>query len=106
MVVGKDAAGGEPNKGHQLADMEDGTSNTIIVVEVCGSGIQWTEPQDVALEEASAPVNSAGRTAIRSHHRGGAHVLFCNGRTGFLSESIDPEVLKKLLTRAGEEEPP
>jgi prepilin-type N-terminal cleavage/methylation domain-containing protein/prepilin-type processing-associated H-X9-DG protein len=37
---------------------------------------------------------------IFSYHNGGAHVLVCDGSVQFLSEQVDPRVVRKLVTRA------
>ena len=36
-----------------------------------------------------------------SHHSGGVHVAYCDGRAGFLSESVDVFVYARLLSHAG-----
>ncbi|NOX56193.1 MAG: DUF1559 domain-containing protein [Planctomycetes bacterium] len=41
--------------------------------------------------------------APRSFHPGGVNVLFCDGHTRFLSDSIDIDLLHALATRAGRE---
>jgi prepilin-type processing-associated H-X9-DG protein len=49
-------------------------------------------------------VNNCGpNEEIFSFHGRGAHVLFCDGHIAFLSESIDPRELRKLITRNGGE---
>lgn len=58
----------------------------------------------------SAPCSSArggnprwtAQTA-RSQHPGGVSVAFCDGRTTFVSDSVDLAVWKRISTRAGEE---
>ena len=51
-VVGKDTVGGMPNEAIPLGAITDGASNTIMLVEVSGLGINWEEPRDVTVERA------------------------------------------------------
>jgi prepilin-type processing-associated H-X9-DG protein len=82
----------------KLSDVTDGTSNTIMVVEVAGSGIQWTEPRDLDIDQAAFQVGG-----IESNHPGGANVLIADGSVRFISETIDPGILDALITRGGGE---
>ena len=41
---------------------------------------------------------------VSSYHSGGGHVVFADGHTRFLSENIDPQVLRALATADGAEE--
>jgi len=84
-------------------DVLDGLSNTIMVVEVAGAGIPWMEPMDLDVEQISLRINQPVGPEIRSHHPGGVNVLICDGSVRFVSETIDPEVLKALITKAGKE---
>ena len=103
MVTGEGTAGGEPNEAVHFRDFVDGTSNTIIVVEVTGAGIPWMEPRDLTIDEILGGINNPSGTGICSCHSGGAVVLLADGSVHFLADSIDPEVLKGLLTRDGQE---
>jgi len=101
--VGEGTVGGEPNEAVRFRDIMDGTSNTIIVVEVTGAAIPWMEPRDLTIDEITAGIDDPFVTGICSDHPGGAAVLFADGSVRFLSDSIDPQVLKGLLTRDGQE---
>src|SRR5438045_6915954 len=39
----------QPDHATKLSDMKDGTSNTILLVEMKNSGIRWSEPRDLDL---------------------------------------------------------
>ena len=66
-IVGKDTVGGMPNEAVKVSDIRNGTSNTIMVVEVSGLHINWEEPRDVTVEEFMDMV-AKGQA---SHHSGG-----------------------------------
>jgi prepilin-type N-terminal cleavage/methylation domain-containing protein/prepilin-type processing-associated H-X9-DG protein len=51
-----------------------------------------------------APVNNCGNNdEIFSFHPGGAMAAFCDGHVDFLQETIDPRILRMLVTPAGGE---
>ena len=95
---------GESPTGTTLNDITDGTSNTLLVVEACGSQIIWTEPRDVDVGVQPTGVNLNGNTPgqsagwLSSYHVGGTQVLMADGSVRFLSAQTDPAVLKKLAT--------
>ncbi len=86
--------GNEPNRVTRMHDVIDGTANTILVVEVCDSGIPWSEPRDLTIDDVLAGINAPG--GIRSHHPGGACVLLADGSVWFLSDSLAVDVLRGL----------
>jgi prepilin-type processing-associated H-X9-DG protein len=88
-----------------FADVTDGTSNTLAVVEMSDSAILWTEPRDLDVWQMSLAINAPGGVAIRSNHPGGANVLMLDGSVHFLSEQVPAEHLKALVTRAGNKPP-
>ncbi len=108
MPTGPHTVGANP-KGTQIREIADGTSNTLLVVEACGSQIVWTEPRDVDVSvqptginlKGNAPGHSAGW--LSSYHAGGTQVLLADGSVRFLSAQTDPAVLKKLATVDGGE---
>jgi prepilin-type processing-associated H-X9-DG protein len=87
----------------KLADVLDGTRNTLIVVEVANMNIPWTAPKDLDVRTMSYRVNDPRRPGISSKHPGGANVGFADGSTRFLRESIVPGTLRSLFTIAGGE---
>jgi prepilin-type processing-associated H-X9-DG protein len=100
MIVGKGTAGGLPNEAVSFADITDGTSNTILIVEVTGSGIHWMEPRDLSLEDIARGINDGSGKCISSNHPGGANIALCDGSVRFLSQTIDPVVLRSLILRS------
>lgn len=89
--------------GVKRAAIIDGTSRTIAVAEIANTDIYWTEPRDLDAAKMSYRVNGSLPAGISSAHPDGAFVLFADGHAQTLSNAIDPDVLKALLTIAGEE---
>lgn len=94
----------------QVADVADGTSNTVFVIEVRDAGIQWLAPDDLTFEEANQrPRGTKGRHPSSIHFtegdtdHGGLQVLMGDGTVKFVNFDIAPEIWKALLTRAGGE---
>jgi prepilin-type processing-associated H-X9-DG protein len=85
-------------------DIPDGLSSTLLAVDVDRKGVVWTEPRDIDAKTLNYQINPRDGTGLQGHHVGGINAVFCDGSVQFLSESIDPEVLKALTTRNGEEE--
>jgi prepilin-type processing-associated H-X9-DG protein len=90
----------------RFADVLDGLTNTIAVSEdVGGPDRQWINGRNVfavahGINDKTAWV---GDNEIRSAHKGGAMILFADARVHFVSESIDKQLLGKLITRAKQE---
>ena len=109
MPTGPRTVGSNP-LGTPISKMTDGTSNTLLVVEACGSQIVWTEPRDVDAASQPTGINLNGATRgqsagwISGYHTNGAHALIADGAVRFLSAKTDPAVLKKLATVDGGEE--
>lgn len=90
----------------RFVDILDGLTNTLIIGEdVGGPDSEWINGRNVfaqafGVNDIEAPPFD---NEIRSLHGGGAMVLFADGRTVFLSESIDRTLLGRLITRAKRE---
>ena len=88
----------------------DGMAQTILFGECSGLNIVWTEPRDIDVSKQKIGINLPGdrprysSSILSSYHPGGAHVAFADGRVQFLSEKIDPKVLKAMTTVADIEE--
>ncbi|TWT57076.1 hypothetical protein KOR42_04340 [Thalassoglobus neptunius] len=109
-VTGEETAW--PDSGaSQLSDFSDGSSNTLLVVEACGTEIPWCEPRDLELTNETLGINLPGPEpnsssgVISSYHREVANVLFADGAVRSLSERTEPAVLKAMLTRSGDDDP-
>jgi prepilin-type processing-associated H-X9-DG protein len=100
MLVGPHAFSPGP-KGRKVSEIRDGTANTLMVAEVADSQVNWMEPKDIDAEQMPPQINgrhSPGNPGISSHHPRGANVAFCDGSVQSLSDSIDPQTLKRLIT--------
>lgn len=82
------------------ADLKDGASSTIMMIEINNSDIAWTEPRDITLEDAIALFNrpASVRKKYPTNHRAGRMVAFADGHVDFVPEDTPPEVLRALFT--------
>ncbi len=87
----------------KMADIIDGTSNTIILAEVANSGVHWMEPTDLDASQMSLLINAAKGPGISSGHKNGANVAYADGSIRFLANKISPAALRAALTRNGKE---
>ena len=102
-VVGPETAWPESGT-TAIRDISDGTSNTILVVEVANSGIHWMEPRDLHVVQMAPTINAKSGQGISSRHTGGAHVLLADGSTRFITEHFAAADLCAWLTaHAGDE---
>ena len=101
-VVGPDTAW-NVERPVSKADMTDGPSNTLLIVEVVGSGIHWAEPRDLTLDQMAPTVNAKLGLGISSRHAGGAYGLMADGSVVFLSHKLSAATIRGLLTIDGGE---
>lgn len=105
-VVGPDTAwpGDKTIMIEDIANL-DGSTFTIMAVEVANSGIHWMEPRDLHVTQMNPKINPKMGQGISSTHESGACVSFVDGHATFLFEDdLDPEMLKALLTVDGGED--
>lgn len=76
----------------RIANIEDGTSNTLLVVEA-GPAVPWTAPYDIAFDPAGKPPVFAGP------YTDATHVAFADGSTYRLKPKPDDKWLRILILR-------
>ena len=81
------------NKGLDLGQLMDGTSNTFGVIEA-KMQIHWAEPRDITYTDGKLDAKLGGFTP------GGFNASFCDGSTNFWKENIDAKTLQLLIERA------
>ena len=115
---------------NRVADITDGTSNTILIAEVAGgpnhyvanrrnTGLMSKHPSgwadfgnvtdiedstyDGLTKNGPCAINCTNQKNIYSFHSGGANAGFADGSVRFLRESINMRTYGALITRAGGE---
>jgi hypothetical protein len=89
----------EAKNGMSIAAFQDGTANTLMVVEA-KEAIPWTKPEDLSFDPARADRSLFGAA---SAHRGGFNAVFVDGSLRFLSARTDPSFFRSMITRNGGE---
>jgi prepilin-type N-terminal cleavage/methylation domain-containing protein/prepilin-type processing-associated H-X9-DG protein len=112
----------------RLADITDGTSQTLLVTECAGrpklwragrpvaggyvSGGVWVSgtlifgqgsTPDGATKLGSCAINCTNDREVYSFHPGGANAVFADGSVHFLEAGMDIRIFARLVTRAGGE---
>ncbi|HZL88206.1 MAG TPA: DUF1559 domain-containing protein [Pirellulaceae bacterium] len=91
------------NKGIQFDEIIDGTSNTVLVVEIRDSDIHWMEPRDISFDDLKLTLNAKDGPSIGSYHVEGAIVAMADGSVRLLSPDEVETHLRAMLTIAGGE---
>lgn len=99
IFTGKGTAFGE-DRSPRSDKTPDGAPNTISVVE---SRLEttWTKPGELVFDPKTPPEKLV--KSLGSNHPGGFRVLFLDYHTAFVKNSVDPVILRALLTRDGGE---
>jgi RNA polymerase sigma factor (sigma-70 family) len=79
-----------------VKSVTDGTSNTLMVVEAL-TPVPWTKPEDLSFP-ASNPLSKLG-----GQFKDGFVAVTADGFPRFFKKSIDPSLLKEMITRNGGE---
>src|SRR5262249_14354338 len=86
----------EENKELRVADITDGTSNTVMIAEAA-KPVPWSKPEDLAFTP-NGPLPKLG-----GHEPSGFNAAFCDGSVHVLKQNIKEAVLRALITRNGGE---
>jgi len=85
-----------PGKTTQFRDILDGLAYTIMIIETnAENAVVWTKPSDVEIDLTDPLSFLQGRD--------GVHATFGDGAVKFITEDVDPETFKALLTKSGKE---
>ncbi|WP_417387960.1 DUF1559 domain-containing protein [Gimesia sp.] len=86
------------NTSMKLRDIKDGTSDTILAGEVSTGIKAWGDPTN--FRDPQLGIN-ASPNGFGSPFPGGAHILLGDGSVRFITDNIDPQILKALSTPNG-----
>lgn len=86
----------------RIADITDGTSNTLLVGEAAGANIPWMKPDDIDVTKHPSLGDQAG---FSGNHPGIVIFLFGDASVRSISNSVNAEALKGAFTRDGNEPP-
>jgi prepilin-type processing-associated H-X9-DG protein len=84
-----------------MSEITDGTSNTLMIVEIAHSDIHWMEPRDLPVEELAAWLDPQHKPQLLGNHIEGGLVAYADGHVEMLSRDLTIERLNALVTAAG-----
>ena len=94
----------DADKAPSMAAVTDGTSNTLLVVEVSSSAASnWLEPVDLDYGTMSFAIDDPAGNCIISSQSTGAQVLFADGSVHILRSQTGAEAIRAYITPSGGE---
>jgi hypothetical protein len=87
----------------KIADVTDGLSETLMVVEVANVNIPWTAPVDLDVGTMSFQINDPKHPGLSSMHIDGAQVALGDATVFWLWEDASAKTLRAATTIAGGE---
>ena len=99
-VVGHDTVW-QPGRGVRIDEITDGPENTIMLIEMKNSGIQWAEPRDLDWNNPPPTVDKNRLVESLSNHPQGLNVIFADWHRETLPSTIPIEQFEALLTKSG-----
>lgn len=104
--IGKDTGKGNPDRNSGLwgydrklrfRDITDGTSNTIMFMEVKKDIGPWAQGGKSTARPLTKKPYINGPDGFGSYFKGGCNAALTDGSVHFISENIDPEVLENMV---------
>lgn len=86
--------------GRKFAEIKDGASNTILIVENNGLGVHWMEPRDLVFD--TMPLSIDDPKGVSSWYKQPS-VAVADGSVRMLSRKMTPDALRAALTVNGRE---
>jgi type II secretory pathway pseudopilin PulG len=80
----------------RIADITDGTSNTMAMVEAQTTGMSWAQPQELDASQLTGALPPG-------NHPGGNLVLMADGSVRTMSNNVSPGTVRAMTTRSGGE---
>ncbi|MBX3412752.1 MAG: DUF1559 domain-containing protein [Pirellulales bacterium] len=96
----------DANRVNRYADVLDGLSQTIALVESSGpfgANIHWMSPEDIPAERLPPTLNSPPGPAIASQHLRGVNMLMGDASIYFIQDDLPASELRAMLTIWGRE---
>jgi hypothetical protein len=91
--------------GRKRSEISDSAADTVLIMEVDGNDIPWTEPRDLTYAEAIAQTTSTSPQRVPGHRYqdflhacAGRYLAMADGRVRFAPSGVDPTIWPKLLT--------
>jgi hypothetical protein len=91
------------NRQTRLRDITDGTSNTIAITEASNDFGPWAQGGRATIRGLTEEPYINGPDGIGGPYLGGINAGLSDGSVRFISENIDPEIFKALITISGGE---
>lgn len=85
-----------------FSDIRDGSSNTVVLLEVNRTDIHWMEPRDLTVDEAVGVFEQVSNSEQDGNHPGLQNVAFADGSTRTLTTSTTGNELLNLFLIADE----
>jgi hypothetical protein len=92
------------NRQTRMRDITDGTSNTIAIMEASNDFGPWAQGGRSTIRGLTEEPYINGPDGIGGSWVGGAQGALADGSVRFISENIDPDVFKALMTISGGEQ--
>ena len=88
----------QPDRSTTFAQITDGSSNTIAVVEAAGLGVNWMEPRDLPFAAVANGINPKQGPGMSGHHPGAVIAVFADGHTQTIQQNLSRQLLRAICT--------